>query len=220
MVSKVCPVCAKTFTVSAAVADRYTVCSRECRLASTKTVICQRCGKPFTCSEKRYPRHYCSEECRRPPHYIECRVCGKTLRVSPGDTDRQFCSFACYRRSNGETMLEKTIRLALTDMGVNFIQEARMGRYSVDFLLPDQRIALEVDGTYWHQDTKRDERKNHFLQSRNWIVCRITEEEIENTEHLDRLLVERFKRVAQIELVPLQPSMFDSPERMVSSGDN
>ena len=75
MVTKTCPVCGNEFSISAAIADRYTVCSRDCRTASTKYVTCKRCVKVFR-AEQRLNRHYCSEECRRPPKEIPCDNCG------------------------------------------------------------------------------------------------------------------------------------------------
>lgn len=173
-ISKVCPVCHKTFEVSKSTADRYTVCSRECRLALTRYVNCKRCGKRFA-NPPSESRSYCSEACRRPPMIRNCKTCGTPIRVEPKDTDHQFCSFSCYRKSQAETLLEQSIRLALNDFGISFEQEARIGRYSVDFLIISQRIAIEVDGDYWHQDARRDARKDAFLHNHGFHVVRIRE---------------------------------------------
>ena len=206
MVEKVCPVCGKTFSVSATIANRYTVCSRECRTASTKYQVCERCGKPFV-AEKRLNRHYCSEECRRPPFIKNCATCDKEFRYFPGDIDRMFCSFACYRRFRGENGLERIVRSTLDILSIGYIQEAKMGRYSIDFLLADLRIALEVDGTYWHRDPKRDARKMAYLEAHGWAVCRITDLEIEHAKHLDRLIAERLQAMSSRQIPTLQPSL-------------
>jgi very-short-patch-repair endonuclease len=176
--TKVCPCCGKEFTVPTSVADRYTVCSRECRVAETKYATCERCGKVFW-AEKRLNRHFCSEECRRPPQQTACRNCGKTIRYRPSDSDRQFCSFRCYRQFQGETLLEKSVRIILDSLGITYIQEAQMGRYCVDFLLTTERVALEVDGSYWHSNTDRDARKTNYLTARGWRVVRISDQELE-----------------------------------------
>jgi len=65
-------------------------------------------------------------------------------------------------------------------LNIDFVQEAKIGRYSIDFYFPGYWIALEVDGTYWHQDKKRDARKDKYLQKRGIKVVRITENEIHN----------------------------------------
>jgi very-short-patch-repair endonuclease/endogenous inhibitor of DNA gyrase (YacG/DUF329 family) len=186
-VDKVCPACGKSFTVLACLADRYNFCSYACRTAKTKYQTCDRCGKPFV-AEKRLNRHYCSEECRRPPVSIECATCGTTFRVLPSDTNRRFCSFSCYRRFRGETSLEASVRTALSAMLIDFVQEAAIGRYSVDFLLPQRRVALEVDGAYWHQDANRDARKDRYLTRHGWQVIRITEANIESGLDLTHLI--------------------------------
>lgn len=206
VVEKVCPVCSKTFEVLASIADRYTVCSNACRTASTKYVACKRCGKVFR-AESRLNRHYCSEECRRPPKVTECRNCGKEFRHVPSDEDRQFCSFSCYRTFHGETIPEKSVRQVLESLQIHFMQEAQMGRYSIDFLLPELRIALEVDGIYWHRNTKRDERKTRYIESHGWRVCRITDSEIENAVNLSGFIAEKLQGMTLVEILCLQPSL-------------
>lgn len=187
---KVCAECGKTFVVHTSIADRYNVCSRECRLKKTKYTSCERCGKIFV-AETRLNRHYCSEECRRPPVYLVCRTCGKEIRILPSDTDRQFCSFSCYRRFRGENLLEQKARSVLDGLGIAYTQEAAIGRYSVDFLLVAPRIALEIDGTYWHSNSDRDRRKSAYLTKHGWRVIRITESEIEHSDDLPHLFTTR-----------------------------
>lgn len=174
--TKRCPRCDKSFTVPATIADRFTVCSRACRLSVTKYRDCERCDKRF-----RVQRHYnrfCSEECRRPPRIVVCETCTVDFRVVPSSTAR-FCSIACWRRGKGETRLEAGAREALTGMGLAFTQEMRMGRYSVDFALTDYGVALEMDGTYWHRDKARDARKDGFLRKHGWRVVRVAEADVE-----------------------------------------
>jgi very-short-patch-repair endonuclease len=189
-VTKTCKVCGKEFTVAKSVAGRYSVCSRECRYPHTVFVACERCGNVFRGEGRGRTRRFCSEACRRPPMHINCQTCGKSVRVQPGDVDRQFCSLACYRRSKGETLLEKQVREALNALGIAYIQEVRVGRYVVDFLLSALNIALEADGDYWHRDTARDQRKTVYLNKHGLRVVRIRESEL--TQHsVSDLLRER-----------------------------
>lgn len=206
-ITKICPQCGKPFEVNIKIADRYTVCSRACRLAETKYITCERCGKIFASSKKGITRHFCSEECRRPPIFINCATCGKTFRIIPADTNRKFCSMSCYHKSQGETSIEKFTRIALNELCIPYIQEARIGRYSIDFLLTDLRVALEIDGTYWHRDPKRDERKSRYLATYGWFVIRISDIEIKNTGNLSSLIVERINMVTNRKLSNLQPTL-------------
>lgn len=175
-ITKVCPVCGRDFTVIAKWQDRYTVCSVKCRRHMTTYRPCPICGKQF--NDKRGVRRYCSEPCRRPAVIVNCRTCGKRFRKGP-QSKVQFCCLACWRRYRGETQLEAAIRLALAGLNCRtrwrVVPEAKLGRYSIDFLLPQIRVALEVDGTYWHRDPARDRRKDKWLLHHDWYVIRIPE---------------------------------------------
>src|SRR5574343_1892044 len=114
-VEKVCPVCGKTYSVPRSYADRYTVCSLECRMAETEYATCERCGKVFTVSGNK--RRHCSEECRRPPVINTCLTCGKDFRIVPSMAYQKFCSPRCYRRYVGETEPERNVRLCLEALG-------------------------------------------------------------------------------------------------------
>jgi very-short-patch-repair endonuclease len=177
VIEKYCTACTQTFTVSRVIAHRFTVCSRTCRRSTTRYPACLRCGNQFTATNA--ARKYCSELCRRPIHNIACAHCLKIFRIGPSDTKRLFCSFACYRRFRGETQLEKVVRLELERLKIGFRQEAKMGRYSVDFILPDANIALEIDGNYWHRNKARDARKNTFLCGAGLTVIRVSETAIQ-----------------------------------------
>ncbi|MBM3120487.1 MAG: DUF559 domain-containing protein [Chloroflexi bacterium] len=207
-ITKICPQCGREFTVKASEADRYTVCSRKCRTVNTKYVICKRCGKVFR-AEPDLNRQYCSETCRRPPQYVTCRKCGKVFREVPSMAQtRQFCSFSCYRSFYGETVPEKRVRESLISLDIHFIPEAPVSRYSIDFLLPDLNVALEVDGIYWHRDPRKDERKAIFLQGFGLSVCRISEIEITDNPDLPSLLIQKLSPFLKSSLCPLQPPLF------------
>lgn len=193
-VTKTCPVCHKVFTIAkGAIAHRYNVCSVACKTRDTKYVDCERCGKRFR-AEKRLNRHYCSESCRRPPVYADCRTCGKQFRRLPSALDRQFCALACYRAFVGENRLEARVRETLERLGVAFVQEASVGRWSIDFLLTDLGIALEADGAYWHKRiAERDARRDAELMRRGLRVVRLPEVEVNDADDLDAYVGNRIE---------------------------
>jgi len=199
-VDKVCPVCAKTFTVNANTADRFNHCSIKCRHSGVITRHCARCGAAFQSSTRGPKRNskYCSEVCYRPPVYINCRNCGERFRKLPGAANRQFCCFACYRAHQGETLLEKAMRNALESAGVEFIQEAKIGRYSVDFLVPSARVAIEVDGEYWHQDQKKDAKRDRYLAKKGWSTIRFTETYMKNVDDLSAAVSKALEGVSPL----------------------
>lgn len=53
--------------------------------------------------------------------------------------------------------------------------------WSVDISLPQYRIAIEADGTYWHsspEQQQKDQNKTHWLQAHKWTVFRFPESAI------------------------------------------
>jgi very-short-patch-repair endonuclease len=189
-VTKTCERCGKQFQVNGSMADRYKVCSLECRHGNAKARRrkCASCGKVFLPSTPN-GRAHCSEVCRRPIHLTTCRTCGNDFRYQLS-TPRQFCSIACYRRFRGENRLEAIVRRALEDLGLLYVQEQKSGRYSIDFALPGG-IALEVDGSYWHRNPTRDAKKTAALEARGWRVVRIAEKDIYEAANVATLISSR-----------------------------
>ena len=195
-VTKMCRVCRKPFAVLASIQNRYSVCSFACRKKRReyRTLTCKRCRKLFISPEHRWTPSFCSEKCRRPPVMIVCKTCLKSFRRTPSESMKaQFCSIACYRRFKGETSIESLVREGLASLGVSFIQELKLGRYSVDFGLLKDRVALEVDGAYWHRDRKRDARKEAFLTLLGWRIIRIGEFEIKSVESIQGLILRKLE---------------------------
>jgi len=97
---------------------------------------------------------------------------------------------------NARQYLKKTSKLhlgykkSLLEAGLaDFISEYPCGPYSIDEADPFAKIALEIDGCYWHGcktcgfngDTRIkniDKRKTSFLKNKGWIILRIKEHEI------------------------------------------
>jgi very-short-patch-repair endonuclease len=211
-VTKTCPVCGSDFTVKACIAHRYRVCSIACKTADTIYVDCERCGRSFR-AEKHLNRHYCSEECRRPPVYITCRNCNQTVRVVPfyAENGRQFCSFACYRGFVGETALEMRVRLALESLGVEFRQEYGIGKWSIDFALTGPQVAIEADGDYWHSVTaERDALRDAELERGGWRVVRLPERAVNSASDLGAYICKRVRDVTGIDLTA--PSQASAPD--------
>ena len=171
-ITKACPVCRQDFTVPAVIADRYQVCSLECRWAGSEYADCPTCGKRF--STKRGVQKHCSEACRRPPTMVACLECGEVFRRVPSATNHRFCSVACYRRSKAPTLPELRVGQALDRLGYLYRREYRVGRYSLDFAVPDVLFDLEIDGAYWH-DPEKDARRDAALEALGWTIVRLAD---------------------------------------------
>ena len=99
---------------------------------------------------------------------------------------------------------ERFARDFLDRLGVNYIYQYKMvsiSRY-LDFFLPDYRVAIEIDGSYWHADPrlyeekdlnktqkwskKVDEMKNKWCSRNGVPLIRIWEKDI--NEHPEKVL--------------------------------
>ena len=96
---------------------------------------------------------------------------------------------SCGNRENPSQLQWQVYDLLLKDFEV-VIPETRFGKYSVDFLLAEEWLAVEVDGSYWHSVNKTDykARDQYLLENFNLPVIRLSEEELREAEKgtLDR----------------------------------
>lgn len=71
------------------------------------------------------------------------------------------------------TGIENMMRYALLRKGINFIEQAAIGPWCIDFYLPDHNACVEADGEYWHGTPSakmKDRRKDLWLQSRGYEI--------------------------------------------------
>jgi very-short-patch-repair endonuclease len=204
MVTKTCHVCGKDFTIPLSNDDRYQTCSAACKNADTEYVNCERCGKRFAWRHRNSKRH-CSEACRRPPLMIPCQTCGKEFRISACEREsKRFCSIACVRQFMGETRLEARVRVALEILGVGFTQEYPFRRWSIDFAIPEHKIAIEADGNYWHTIlAARDARRDASMHVAGWTVVRLAETEVKAARDLGQFILTRVHEATGLDLADI-----------------
>ncbi|MEW6096251.1 MAG: DUF559 domain-containing protein [bacterium] len=65
------------------------------------------------------------------------------------------------------TDIEVTMAQLLTELGIRYKEQIWfLGKYCVDFLLPDYNLIIEVDGEYWHTNKKEfDANRDNELKS-------------------------------------------------------
>jgi very-short-patch-repair endonuclease len=97
----------------------------------------------------------------------------------------------------------------------NFITEYTFGYYSIDEADPVAKIAVEVDGCYWHGCSTcgfdgdspikaTDSRKNSYLKNRGWLVLHIKEHEIKKDPFIGIEMIRTIqakRREAHIQLI-------------------
>ena len=94
------------------------------------------------------------------------------------------------RYLNKTSKLHESYKISMIEKSLHgFVTEYHVGFYSIDEADPFTKIAIEIDGCYWHgcsscgfKGDKRiisiDKRKETYLRNRGWIVIHIKEHEI------------------------------------------
>ena len=101
------------------------------------------------------------------------------------------------------------MRQLLTLWRLPFVQEYSLGRYILDFALLDIKLAIEVDGHYWHQDTAKEIRRDAWLMQRGWTVLHILETDMDNTTDMQAVILERLQTIAGEYITRFLPTTID-----------
>ena len=77
-----------------------------------------------------------------------------------------------------ESKPERAIKQSLIDHGYgDFEAQYQLGYYSIDIAYPDIKLAIEIDGEYWHslpRVARKDKSKNGYIQNYcGWNLLRI-----------------------------------------------
>lgn len=84
------------------------------------------------------------------------------------------CPKCCLKHTS---KIETELFRLLSEQFPDAEQGVRVGRWSVDVLLPKEMVVVEYDGTYWHQDREQhDTRKTLDLLKLGYRVVRIREQ--------------------------------------------
>lgn len=84
------------------------------------------------------------------------------------------------------TKPHRTFKRLLENAGLEFQTEYQVGFYAIDEASPDLKVAVEIDGCYWHgcphckslpfgDNARLDKRKTTYLERRGWAVLRVRE---------------------------------------------
>lgn len=199
--SAVCEECGRTYYGPPTILRNRRWCSWECRTATPRDWRscervpwrCEACGLERLQQPSEVYRRFCSLKCRDVITAVErqkrvevaCGHCGKRFQKRPSEIKigrGKFCSRRCAglgRPLNGRP--SKVASAAVTlfasrhpDIAVE--PEKRVSRYSIDLAVPHLRLAIELDGVYWHSlpaIQAKDRRKTADLEQAGWTVLRV-----------------------------------------------
>lgn len=141
-----------------------------------------------------------------------CLLCSKDFSVKPSDTKKgrgKFCSHSCNgawqmkHSKNKNTFIELKVEEMLKKLGIEFESQKLIpeGRTVSDFYIPEQRLVIYADGTYWHKSEmakkkgviNKDQCQDFLLGMNGYKVLRLPEKEI--TEN-PRKCIRRIKQAS------------------------
>ncbi len=86
---------------------------------------------------------------------------------------------AAYRSQ--PTVIELAVCRVLDELGIVYETQVSIDRYVVDILIPDRRLVIECDGSYWHSlpgAAEKDRKRDRRLKELGYKVVRLPEEDI------------------------------------------
>lgn len=201
MGKRTCEECGAVLVGPPSVVQRRRWCSWACRTAKPRsnrspaalvTYVCESCGEAGVRLAKRPSPRFCSLKCRdavipvqrRKRITVTCRFCGGLFERRPSEIAAgrgKFCSKECAGKGRPicgrpSRVASEAISLWAAQTAEQFTTEHRVGRFSIDLALPHRRVAVELDGVYWHslpEMVERDVRKDAALAAEGWRVVRI-----------------------------------------------
>lgn len=78
------------------------------------------------------------------------------------------------------TDIERITFEELSSREINVEYNYPVGRFWIDFAIPEEKIAIECDGAYWHPDPEKDRERDSELEEKGWTVIRFPENKIKS----------------------------------------
>lgn len=97
----------------------------------------------------------------------------------------------CAGYSRGGSYIENKIKELLDRLNINYVEQFRINHpklhkwYFIDFVMPNNRIAIECDGESWHSNIDKDKYRQSIIEYYGWKVLRFKGDEIIN--NLDKI---------------------------------
>jgi very-short-patch-repair endonuclease len=95
--------------------------------------------------------------------------------------------------------IELMVKDVLDQLGESYHHQYGIGKFLVDFYLPERNLVIEADGEYWHsleRGKERDRRKNQYLKESQINLIRLKESDIRSSCYeLVRMALFQFPKV-------------------------
>lgn len=170
------------------------------RRGGTFLIPCEMCGriiKKFSYSRKRtYICDYCKGVIKKKlaPTIPDTETkAEKRFRTAVARIREQTRNFGKYERAVeiARKRVEKYGSIPEAMMAIGLIQakfaitpQQHIGKYNVDFLIPQHKAIVEVDGGIYHADHERELKRDLYLRTAlgfDWIVVHVPAERVEQS---------------------------------------
>lgn len=94
---------------------------------------------------------------------------------------RKITTYARENRKN-PTKAEAELKRKLLKWKIRFRSQRQFDYFIVDFLIPDRRLVIEVDGEYHDNNQNYDGRRERYLRTLGLNIVRITNQEVLTTD--------------------------------------
>jgi very-short-patch-repair endonuclease len=177
-------------------------------------IPCPRCGT--ITKKRRYIREnsrlcdYCKKEVKRHEYEYQksiaedvetkedrrFRKAVEEIKETVKDFDSYSESIELARKRSGKygSIPEVMVAIELLKEGYRIIPQQKIGRYQVDFCLPDEKFVIEVDGAKFHRGISQErEATIQFSLGLEWRIIHIPAEKIRKKIWLVKKIIKEFK---------------------------
>lgn len=93
---------------------------------------------------------------------------------------------------------EIMVAIQLIKDGYKIIHQQKIGTYRIDFVIPDKKVILEVDGSIYHANKEAEAKRDFFIRKKlglNWKILHISTDQINNKLTSIRRVIEESSKL-------------------------
>lgn len=175
-------------------------------------IPCELCGREIRRTQYSKKRRYVCDYCKRvikEKQKIEIplveTIYDKRFREAIEEISKQI-DIVEYQKSINTadkakylfgSIPEAMAAIELLHLGYKVIPQQKIGKYKVDFVLPDEKVVIEIDGKLYHETSKEGKRDMFINLSLgcSWKIIHISAEKIRtNIKKMDEI-IHKFKEL-------------------------
>ena len=111
--------------------------------------------------------------------------------VSSRTLQKSGCPHCSPNKSKHELRVYSELQYVFSDIKVE--SGARIDRIEADIFIPKIKLAVEYDGTYYHQDIQKDIKKNMFFLEKGYTLIRLRGEGLRKISKYDVITTNQYK---------------------------